>query len=181
MEEVTTAVARVVQASTTKDSMAAEHPTYAKAAMRCAIAFWLPAAAVVPVGDITTAAHGGAGGGRPAGAEAAVTPATPEAARVARRAKVAWPAQAAEAESTLDNPGLTERSEAAAMAARQAHWDQAATMMAKRRRRGGGRGGGGGGSSYIESNAHKVSNKQGVRSRNGLVRYKLVMPGREMA
>jgi hypothetical protein len=30
-------------------------------------------------------------------------------------------------------------------------------------------GGGGGGSSYIESNAHKVSNKQGVRSRNGLV------------
>jgi hypothetical protein len=33
----------------------------------------------------------------------------------------------------------------------------------------GGGGGGGGGSSYIESNAHKVSNKQGVRSRNGLV------------
>ena len=29
--------------------------------------------------------------------------------------------------------------------------------------------GGGGGSSYIESNAHKVSNTQGVRSRNGLV------------
>jgi hypothetical protein len=35
--------------------------------------------------------------------------------------------------------------------------------------RGGYGGGGGGGSSYIESNAHKVGNKQGVRSRNGLV------------